>query len=78
LEEEEERVYNRIRDDELELKEHVPYIENKKNFKHETVESLRMKNLQQEEILSGLLEKRNCKYLRPWGTKIFVKYDASK
>jgi len=37
-----------------------------------------MKNIQQEEILSSLLEKRNCKYLRPWGTKILVKYNASK
>jgi len=25
-----------------------------------------------------LLEKKNCKYLRPWGTKILVKYNASK
>ena len=33
----EQKFYNRIKDDDLKLKEHVPYIENKKNFKHETV-----------------------------------------
>lgn len=42
------------------------------------MESLKRKNVLQEEILSGLLEKKNCKYLKPWGTKILVKYNAAK